>query len=848
MRQNHFAHNFSALLMIVSLCLSGMTGCSGDDGQSGDDVDAGGFDDVGDTADFDDTDNFVPPQVRTLEVTDITGDGATMHGELTDMGTPEATDYGFCIGTSPEPDTCRSLGTPSLGEFDYRFEDLHPGKPYYVRGWAENDDGMVYADDVQFSYQWEQVSSGDSHSCAIAKEGTLWCWGGGGYGKLGLGDEEIQLTPMQVGSDDDWSSVSVDVGHSCAIRDDGSLWCWGHNWRGALGIGDDNDQFSDFHDTPQQVGTDTNWSQVSTGTDASCAIRQNNTLWCWGAAHENFPTQLVSSSDWSTVSSGRNHSCALNEDDRLYCWGVNESGQLGLGDETVYDVPQRVGSEKWSDVAAGRAFSCAIRDDHSLWCWGDGESGSLGQGDTESHSQPMRVGSSNDWKSVSTSNHKESVCALQGSDDESSLSCWGKQMKFAPGGGENMNTTPESVGDGDWGQVALGRGYGCGITAGGALKCWGSQASGRLGNGQDGSRSDVPTAVDSSKTFVDAASGNHHSCGVTDDGGLWCWGHNAEGELGTGDRDDRKTPVQIGTDRDWSAVTLGSHYTCAIDDDDGLWCWGYNWFGQLGVGNDENQLTPTRVGSDSNWEAVSAGRRHTCGLRTNQELWCWGLSQHGRLGLGASGDQYEPQKVDEEDWQAVSAGAEHTCALRDDDTLWCWGRGNHGRLGHDNTNNHHFPAMVEGDDEDMTWSQVSSGRRHTCAIDDDQALWCWGEVVEGKLGLADSSGDNRETPKPLLAGGNWSEVSSGAHHTCALREDERLWCWGRDENVGIVDGGSSNQPQRVDDDVWSLVATGQDHTLGLQADGTAYTWGANRYGKLGDGQAWVTEPVLIPTP
>jgi alpha-tubulin suppressor-like RCC1 family protein len=131
------------------------------------------------------------------------------------------------------------------------------------------------------------------HTCAVRTDGTLWCWGRNSDGELGIGPGASKNTPAQVGKATDWSLVSsggYSTYHSCAVKTTGTLWCWGGNTSGQLG---DGTRIS--RDTPTQVGSATNWSDVAPGSNHTCAVRTDGTLWCWGTNHNG---QLGDGTGW----------------------------------------------------------------------------------------------------------------------------------------------------------------------------------------------------------------------------------------------------------------------------------------------------------------------------------------------------------------------------------------------------------------------------------------------------------------------------------------------------------------------------------------------------------------------
>lgn len=260
--------------------------------------------------------------------------------------------------------------------------------------------------------------------CAsIQSDNTLWSWGGADfyyYGyyslnsmNLGNGNgRDPRSSPVQVGS----GFAEISLGMSAvAAKTDGTLWTWGFNNFGQLGQNDTNNRTS-----PVQVGTGTNWDQVTASESGSVfAIKTDGTLWAWG---ENagfgtlgFPDKLnrsspvqVGSSTWSAISSGYYFTLAIKSDGTLWAWGNNYSGELGLNDLVNRDSPVQVGNQtNWSKISVNSSSSFAIKTDGTLWSWGRNSNGVLGLnlpvGYTSSRSSPVQIGTGTSWSKVSTS-------------------------------------------------------------------------------------------------------------------------------------------------------------------------------------------------------------------------------------------------------------------------------------------------------------------------------------------------------------------------------------------------------------------------------------------------------------
>jgi alpha-tubulin suppressor-like RCC1 family protein len=343
----------------------------------------------------------------------------------------------------------------------------------------------------------------------------------------------------------------------------------------------------------------------------------------------------------------------------------------------------------------------------------------------------------------------------------------------------------------------------CALLGTGKVKCWGWNDYGQLGNGTtEGSPSPVdviglPSAVED---LVDGGAGGRHFCALLNAGSIKCWGDNGNGQLGDNTREARSTAVYVtGILSGARAVTAGSWHSCALLGGGGVRCWGLNDAGQLGDGTTEERIAPSYVsGLGEGVRAIAAGGFHTCALLETGGLTCWGNNVLGQLGGGTvSVFSTTPAALPSltAGVGSVSAGGNHTCALLETGGLRCWGDNTSGQLGDGTTTGRmeprDVPALTSG------VMAVSAGCNHTCALLESRAVQCWGDNDFGQLG----DGTTADRPEPAGVAGLDSGIFSvvaGCTHTCALRSNGKILCWGENVDGQLGTGTNVNQSLPVE--------------------------------------------------
>lgn len=500
-------------------------------------------------------------------------------------------------------------------------------------------------------------------------------------------------------------------------------------------------------------------------------------------------------------------------------------------------------------ISAGFEHSCQVNEDGTVRCWGANYVGQLGNGSTSSTRVPVLV--SGLTTAVAVSAAAGHTCALLAN---GTARCWGSNAEGQLGDGTTTNrlTAVAVVGLSNAVAIETGIYHTCALLADSSARCWGYNAYGQLGDATTTNRL-TPVAVTGLSRAVAIAPGHDHTCALLADGTAKCWGRNDQGQLGDGTPANRLTPVGVVNLSKAIAITSreGDH-SCALLADGTAKCWGRNDFGQVGDGTTTDKFTPAAVSGLSNTVAIATSSRHTCALLANGTAKCWGKNDEGQLGDRTTATRLNPVPVfDLGNAAAIAAGGVHTCALLADGSAKCWGRNISGQLGDEAFPFSSTPLTVAGGGGSFTARDIAAGRNHTCAVRANGTVACWGNNDSGQIGDG-AIGGNRLSPVAVSGLSNVVGIAAGEAHTCALLANGTARCWGLNSSGQLGNGTTSNSPTSVT--VSGLtnaigIATGgglgNSHTCALLADGTARCWGANSSGQIGDG---TTAGRLTPVP
>ncbi len=431
----------------------------------------------------------------------------------------------------------------------------------------------------------------------------------------------------------------------------------------------------------------------------------------FGAVYERFTSysQIRTLGDMQ-ITAGLSHSCAILTNGNVKCWGYNANGELGLGNTTnrgttsgdmganlpVIDLGSGSDGKNYTakSLSAGDSHTCAILNDNSLKCWGLNASGQLGIGNLLSKGDASNeMGNNLSKVNLGT----------------------GKTAKF----------------------VSAGVAHTCAILNDNTLKCWGANASGQLGYGNDvdlKAPKASSIAFETGRTVTAVSAGIAHTCVILDDNSVHCWGKNASGQLGLENTTTLNAPsstaVKLGTGLTAAKISSRGDHSCVILNNGSAKCWGNNINGQLGQNTDNSLLTTIGALSDQMGDNLPAiylgdGRTalaittsnannagdllygNTCVILDDYTVKCWGANAFFQLGRGTGSPTTDSTGVVAGQMtnllpislgtglnaRQIALGGMHVCTVLGSYTVKCWGWGGRGQLGQESWINRGYSMM-----------------------------------------------------------------------------------------------------------------------------------------------------------
>ena len=576
------------------------------------------------------------------------------------------------------------------------------------------------------------------------------------------------------------------------------------------------------------------------------------------------------------IAAGSAFTCELTQSGRVVCWGDNGHGQIGNGAGILSPVvsqtlPAEIAAG-FTTLATGGYHSCGLQTDGTAFCWGDNSSGQLGNGTINSNGTglPVRVATSLKFKSLTAG--YDHTCGL---DSQNVAYCWGSGnagqlgINFAGNGMQVSRLVPTRVIIQAAGQpstvptfnmIAAGWFHTCGITTNKEVLCWGDNQYGETGVSSSDQFGNVwtcnnlglpctpqPTSVPSITDAIVIASGRTATC-VSTSTATKCWGEYVIG--GT------TAPfVSLPGISALTNLSVGDDSACGTSASGQLFCWGLGTHGELGNGPiaSGNILPPTLVAGAQDYRSVAVGQYFACGVGAAGAVRCWGAAALGQSGTTAFGGppttQSQPTAIAGVALQGVWAGVSHGCGVDANGITLCWGFNNKGQIGHGRG----------GDVPSQSVVPTPVARNYV-----EKTVAMPGPGNHEPVTLTNVVGLPKLIPARIGVM-TFTQLAVGTNHSCALTSSGEAYCWGEDEVGQIgnasavlrncrVTGGATfttcvAEPTLVDSAgmQFTRLAAGHGHTCAVGTNGLGYCWGVNGFGQLGN-TTCATPTCIVPTP
>jgi alpha-tubulin suppressor-like RCC1 family protein len=370
--------------------------------------------------------------------------------------------------------------------------------------------------------------------------------------------------------------------------------------------------------------------------------------------------------------------------------------KLGLTLTTLAVVFGSSGRVQAATAAAGSYHSAVVDSTGNVWTWGGNSTGQLGVGNTTPSALPIQV---------------TGVAGITA--------------------------------------VTAGVGHTLALKSDGTVWAWGDNTYGQIGDGTTTQRNGPVQVSGLTGTYTALAAGAYHSVALKNDGTVWVWGRNDDGELGDGGTTSRSTPEQV-TGIAASAIGAGAFQTFFVLSGSGnIKACGFNGNGELGIGSTTQQTSPVAVNVVSSMTSVAGGNYHTLAVKSDGSVWAWGWNGYGELGDGTIDQNLSPIGVASLSQIASASGGQfHSLAVSSTGTLWAWGNNLNGQLGDGTLTDRALPVQVPGL---PSVSFAAAGAVHSVAVGTDGSVWAWGDNTYGEIG--DGTLSSRSSPTKIAEAG-----------------------------------------------------------------------------------------------
>jgi alpha-tubulin suppressor-like RCC1 family protein len=752
---------------------------------------------------------------------------------------------------------------------------------------------------VNFSSDVVGISAGEAHTCALKVGGAAFCWGYNDYGQLGDGTTTTRIPPTRILTAaatplTHVTDIELNRYNACALSNaagsTGQVYCTGYNGNGAVGDGTTTNR-SYAVKVLSGVGATSfaGVTDISVGSHTICAVQAGASL-CWGynnygqlgngtTTNSAYPTAPNNTASGISFASGvvqvetskdyQGNSCFLKEGGVLYCTGLGSSGQLADGTAVNKSIPVTASLFAGSATTAslGLAHVCVL-DTSGVNCVGYNSNGQLGNGVIAATAGTTKI-------------NLPIFNSHMGAVDESPVPGANTLSGFAGTGQLLTGATTVEAATGSWYGYPLPalshQWLRCSLPAGpsttlpkdcapipGATALTYTATSADVGSylrfQTTGTNfAGTTMSLSSSSALVGVAPTNSGLPVIKLNAGSAGAIEGYSATVSSGDWSGNPTPT---ISYKWfrcsgagvtSTLSLPSDCTYITDatgvsykftaSDVGYYIRGVEVASSsAGV----NLAYTATVGPIGQSRVIAAGFNHTCVIKLGF-VYCWGYNGYGNLGDGTTTSTNSmpatPVKLADGSYlknvESIDASANSTCALTAAGAMYCWGYNGYGELGDGTTTNRSVPTLVSGLSSGVSYMMTSVA--HTCAVKTNGSLYCWGLNDNGQVG--DNTSTQRNSPVQVITAPNTPiadviQVSGGWKHTCAIKVGGALFCWGYNGNGMVGDNSVSSRwmPTAVVGMSSGVtdVSAGYYNTCAVK-NGAAWCWGYNGNGQLGDG-------------
>lgn len=543
--------------------------------------------------------------------------------------------------------------------------------------WGRNNDNQlglantteaILPTKLELGQRIVKVAAGYNQSFAITDDNKLIAWGLNENGELGIGTNDEKAEPTMIKNVKNVLDIAVGRTHSILVTTNGEVYTTGNNSYGSLsGTVSKRNRFA-------KVENLEDIAYISSGEYHNMVLDINGKVYVWGGNKNgqlgngntntiNIPFEITGITNKKEIAAGKDTSFIRTKDGEIYAAGANVCGQLGSGDNNSKQEFEKINTiNDVFEISAGNTYAMAITKDGTVWAWGDYYHG-VSANRTETNSNvPVKVG--NDRFLVK---NRDMVIPKQANKDieiqnANSFNVWDDKNISS---NYTFTSIDESIATVDANGTVTGKDIGT---------TW---VKVKNNNTNETQIAIIKVVEEGNVTSPKVRGGQEFALTIKADGSLHGFGYNSFGELGLGTYVGKDIPTSVDSIKTYTDLATGYDFTLTLRNDGTVWSFGRNQNGELGLGHRENRNIPTQIESLSNIIKVSAGRRHAVALDSYGDVYIWGSNSLGQLGLNGKSSVDIPTKLSLGDVEVIdiAAGQNLTAIVLSDGKLLVFGEG-----------------------------------------------------------------------------------------------------------------------------------------------------------------------------